>query len=73
MLRAKSIGGERISLEDLAVLPQGEAGPSGASRASLQGINFVLGKRTVCPTGLGNEGRLMVLARNTLAFGPGTA
>ena len=42
-------------------------------RAPLQGDNFALEKRSACPSGPRNEGRLMVFARNALASGPGTA
>jgi hypothetical protein len=48
--------------------------PSHALRVThLQGKPSVLGKRTASPPGPGNEARLMVLARNALASGPGNA
>jgi hypothetical protein len=72
-LRVKSIGGKRKPSEDLIVLPQSQAGPSGARRAHLQRNNPVIEGRRACPPDPRNEKRLMVFARNALAFGPGNA
>jgi hypothetical protein len=72
-LGGKSIGGKRNPIEDPTVLPQNEAGPSGAQPAPLHRDTPVLRERTACPPGPRKGGCFMVFARNALAFGPGNA
>jgi len=76
-LRGKSIGGKRNAFKDPPLLPQNEAGPSGAQSREARDAPTsgypVLGERTACPPGPRNEVCLMVFARNALAFGPGNA
>jgi len=72
-LRGKSIGGKRIRFGDRPVLPQKEAGLSGPRPGPLQRNCPGLGKRTACPPDPENEMRLMIFARNALAFGPGNS
>jgi len=72
-LRGKSIGGKIILAGDPPVLPQNGRAYRAPGRAPLQRNHPVLGGRTACPPGPRNEARLMIFARNALAFGPGTA
>jgi hypothetical protein len=82
----KSIGGKRIRSGDPAVLPQGEAGLSDVSEFGIRNVEFgilcfffsILHSALCiphfnCPPGPRNGARLMVFARNALAFGPGNA
>ena len=71
--RGKSIGGKRIPTGDHPVPPQYEAGLSAPGRAPLQRNHLFLGGRRACPPGPRNDARLMIFARNALAFGPGNA
>jgi len=72
-LRGKSIGGKRIPHGDPLLLPQKEAGPWAIHRIAptrIQPEDVVL---ALCPPGPRNGMRLMIFARNALAFGTGNA